>query len=76
MTGELVLAEMVRGWAETRFPDDPGAVDLAVMVAERAYKAGASVSEACQRAMDAVTSRSLHPSQRRTVTARPERLAS
>lgn len=76
MTGELVLAEMVRGWAERRFPDDRGAVDLAVRVAELAYKDGASVSEACERAMNVLSSRSLHPAYPRSAPARPDRLAS
>ncbi len=76
MTAELVLAEMVRGWAEKRFPDDPRAADLAVLVAENAFRSGASVSESCERAMNVVTSRSRHPSKSRTAPARPHRLAS
>lgn len=76
MTGEEVVAEMVRAWAGRRFPDDPDAVDLAVLVAERSYRDGAPVSEACQRAMDVLTSRSLHPSKGPRPPAKPDRLAS
>lgn len=76
VTAELVLAEMVRGWAEKRFPDDPRAADLAVLVAEHAFRSGASVSESCERAMNVVTSRSRHPSKRRGSPGIPDRLAS
>lgn len=62
MTAEFVLAEMVRGWAESRFPNDPGAAALAALAAERAYSGGASVSEACERARHVLYSRSRHPS--------------
>ena len=74
MTAELVLAEMVRGWAEKWFPDDPRAADIAVLVAQRAFESGASVSESCEQAMKVVTSRSRHPS--RGVAVTPDRLAS
>jgi hypothetical protein len=76
VTVELELAEMVRGWAEKFFSDDPAAADLAVLVAERAYEDGASVSESCERAMAVVSSRSRHPSSAGGSVVRPDRLAS
>ena len=74
VTAELVLAEMVRGCAEKWFPDDPRAADIAVLVAQRAFESGASVSESCERAMRVVTSRSQHPS--RGVVVEQDSLAS
>ena len=74
MTAELVLAEMVRGLAEKAFPDDPRAGEFAVTVALDAYRSGASLSESCEWAVHAVTSRSRHPS--RGVPHQAGRLAS
>jgi hypothetical protein len=50
VSNELLLAGIVRKWAEDVWADEPAAADGAVNVAMRCYAGGASVSEACREA--------------------------
>jgi hypothetical protein len=59
---ELVIADVVRCWAEHTVPGDPRVAAAAVALAERCYVGGASVAEACEEGRRFVGSWSRHPS--------------
>ena len=48
MGDELLVAGLIRAWAQHAVPDDQLATERAVIGAVCAYGAGASVSEACR----------------------------
>ena len=77
LTNEQVLSEAVRSWVEVVLPGDAAAVDCAAGVARAAYREGATVSDACERARSLVESWTRHPAYRgRLASARRVRLAS
>jgi len=59
---ELLLTDVVEGWARDRLPDDPGAASAAAGVALDSLAAGASFAEACEEARRLLDSRGRHPS--------------
>ena len=64
MTGDVMIADVVRQWVAQLLPERPDVADAAASVAARAYEGGASVSEACQEAQRFVGSWTRHPSHR------------
>ena len=59
---ELVLADVVRNWAEMQAPGDEATIRDAVERALVCYASGASLAEACEAARCRVLSRLGHPS--------------
>lgn len=62
VTNDRVLGEVVHAWVQMQHPADPGAADGASARARAAYRDGASMSEACEEAMEFVGSWVRHPS--------------
>lgn len=69
MVPELVVAGMVRAWADDVLPGDGDAADRAVGVAERCLAAGASVSESAEEVRRFLRCWGSHPSYRPGGTA-------
>ena len=76
MSNELLLAGVVRGWAEELRPGEPAAAEGTVTVAMRCYAGGASVSEACREARGFLRGWTRHPSHLRSSRAEPVGIAS
>lgn len=76
MANELLLAGVVREWAEGAWPGDSDAADGAVSVAIGCYAGGASVSEACREARGFLRGWARHPSHARLNGEEPLPIAS
>jgi hypothetical protein len=61
MTNEEVLVEAVQAWVGLTLPDDWRVAERAKLVALNCYRAGGSVSEACQQASGFLQSWIHHP---------------
>ena len=62
MADELLVAGIVRTFAEQRLPGDDIVTERAVSAAVRAHLAGASASEACRYGRELLESQARHPS--------------
>jgi hypothetical protein len=62
MADELLVAGIVRTFAERRLPRDDTITERAVSAAVRAHLAGASAGEACRYGRELVESQARHPS--------------
>jgi hypothetical protein len=62
MADELLVAGIVRAFAEDHVPGADAMAERAVNAAVRAHLDGASVSEACRRGEQLLASQARHPS--------------
>lgn len=76
MTDELLVADLVREWADRVVPGDRAAADGGAAVAVRSYAGGASVSEATSEGQRFVESWARHPSHQHAPSVRSVHLAS
>jgi hypothetical protein len=76
VSNELLLAGVVRKWAEEVWPAEPAAAEGAVTVAMRCYAGGASVSESCREARGFLRGWARHPSHARLSQEEPLVIAS
>jgi hypothetical protein len=76
VTDDQIVADVVRAWVALELQGEPGIADRAAARAWCAYLEGASVTEACQEAMEFVGSWVRHPANWRGARSGPVALAS
>jgi hypothetical protein len=76
VTNDRVFADVVRAWVALELQGQPGVADRAAARAWSAYLEGATVTEACQEAMEFVGSWVRHPANWREARSGPVALAS